>query len=210
MTNEYLYDIIGGVTIEYVHVGKMAGNKKKPKPIIKGTSTDPDGLSEKERLFLDAYTTNGFDRANAVKKAGYSPKGASTTGAEILNRPHVIKALGKELDKRRNKFFVNEQDVLEGLYREASLDKDDGGTQQGRIQAWTSIGRALGMFDQKVKDLEKKASRGGSGGTQIQIINYNQGTSPTEKPVNEIKQEAAAALESVTQTDEEEISDNGE
>lgn len=127
-------------------------------------------LTDKEDMFLDAYISNGFKRREAIKAAGISCGDPSSYGATILKRPHVVEELTKRLDKRRTKFFVSELDIMEGLYKEATLEKNDGGTQQGRIQAWVHLGKQLGMFNDKVKELE---ARNKSSGTTYNIINYN-------------------------------------
>ena len=155
-------------------------------------------ITEQEKLFAEAYCSNGFKRREAVKAAGYKTDNIQAKGAALLKRPVVIDYISSILEKKKTTFFINEMDILEGLYAEAKLDKDDGGTQQGRIQAWTQIGKHLGMFDSKVKDLQKANS---GSGTTINILNYNvpEGTEkPKEKDitpdVKEIEREASTAL----------------
>jgi len=143
-------------------------------------------ITPKEDLFLEAYMANGFNRRKAVTDAGIKCGDPSSYGATILNRDHVQNELAKRLQKKKNKFFVNEQDIMEGLYAEAQLQKNEGGSQQGRIQAWVHLGKQLGMFSDRIKELEAK-----NGGTQINIINYNapQGANPKkEKIIKETKE----------------------
>ena len=150
-------------------------------------------LTTLEDLFLDAYISNGFNRRKAVKDAGIKCGDPSSYGARMLKKEHVQKELNIRLDKQRNKFFVSEMDIMEGLYKEAKLEKADGGSQQGRIQAWVHLGKQLGMFNDKVKELEAK----GKGGTNIQIINYNAPISKEEPQAleGEIVSETELAIE---------------
>lgn len=137
-------------------------------------------LSDKESIFVDAYVSNGFDRRSALKVSGIKSDNPSAYAASVLKRPLVVAAIAKALDKKRSAFFVQELDILEGLYKEANLDKSKGGTQQGRVAAWTQIGKHLGMFDSKVRDLT--APGAGGRGTTINIMNYNTDGIDKKKP----------------------------
>lgn len=143
-------------------------------------------------MFLDAYISNGFNRREAVKTAGVKCGDPSAYGARILKREHVVTEMTKRLSKKKGKFFVSEQDIMEGLYKEAQLGKDDGGTQQGRVQAWVQLGKQMGMFNDKVRELEARAK--GNNGPQIQIINYN---TPTSRAIEKVVEDTKEALEHI-------------
>ena len=146
-------------------------------------------LSDKEIVFVDAYVSNGFDRKAALRQSGIKSDNVPAYAASVLKRPLIIAAIAKKLEKKRNAFFVQEMDILEGLYKEANLEKSKGGTQQGRIAAWTQIGKHLGMFDSKVKELT--AQNSGGKGTTINIMNYNtEGTSEKKSKEKDITSEA--------------------
>lgn len=126
-----------------------------------------DGVTPQEDLFIEAYLSNGYNRKDAVVKAGYSTDKPSAQGGKLLQRVAVQKEIRKRIDKKRSSFFVQELDVLEGLYREAN-NTGKGSTQTGRISAWVNIGKHLGMFSE-----DKQVPGVGGGGAQINIINYN-------------------------------------
>ena len=130
-------------------------------------------ITEQEKLFAEAFVTNGFKRREAVKEAGFKTDNIQAKGAALLSRPVVAEYITKLVEGKRKNFYINELDIIEGLYEEAKLTKAEGGTQQGRIQAWTAIGKHYGMFDSKVKELQSTVDKGANGGTQINILNYN-------------------------------------
>ena len=148
------------------------------------------GLSEKEVLFIDHYMTNGFDRKEAVKAAGFKTNTPGRYGANLLQRVAVQEEIDKRNESRASKFAVTELDVLEGLYREATLE-GKGSTQNGRINAWVSIGKHLGMFQ------EKKQLAANQGNT-INIMNYNTGEVKTDK---EVEGEVLQATKDVSDAD---------
>lgn len=124
-------------------------------------------LTDIETVFIEAYLSNGYNRKDAVLKSGLITDSPSAMGSRILARPAVQKEMQKRIEKKRSAFFVQELDVLEGLYREANRE-GKGSTQSGRINAWVAIGKHLGMFT------ENKGIPGvAAGGTQINIVNYN-------------------------------------
>lgn len=126
-----------------------------------------DNLTPIEEMFLEAYVSNGYNRKEAVLSAGVKTDKASAYGTRLLARPAVQKAMRKKLDAKRQIFFVQELDVLEGLYREANFT-GKGSSQSGRISAWVNIGKHLGMFQDN-----KQVPGLTNSGTQINIINYN-------------------------------------
>lgn len=170
-------------------------------------------ITAQEKLFGDAYCSNGFDRKKAVVDAGFRVDNIPAKAASLLKRPVVVEYISSVLDKKKNTFFINELDILEGLYKEAILTKKDGGTQQGRIQAWIAMGKEFGMFDSKVRELKKPVE---DTGTTINIINYNSssgGATTTEKDItpvideDKLKEEIVVALDGVKISD---YSDNNE
>lgn len=170
-------------------------------------------LTPQEDIWVDAYCSNGFDRRAACGTAGYkNPRNYSAIGAAILKRPAIINAISERLEKKRATFFVSELDILEGLYKEAILSQDDGGTQQGRIAAWEKLGKYYGMWDNRVKELQKQAQ--GGGGTTINIMNYNvpkediakysneeKDITPSEEEIKALEAELKAADKRIKVTD---------
>lgn len=127
-----------------------------------------DKLTPLEELFLEAYLSNGYNRKEAVISAGAKTDKPQRHGTSLLQRPAIQKEMRKRIEKKRSAFFVQELDVVEGLYREAN-DRTKGSTQQGRISAWVNLGKHLGMFNEAGKQVPGLAHTG----TQINIVNYN-------------------------------------
>jgi len=94
-------------------------------------------LTEKEIVFVETFSSNGYKRSEAVVAAGYSTKDPATTAYEILQRPAVQNAVAIEKAKKRKFLMLDELDVIEGLHDEATNSKARPGE---RIQAWVHIG----------------------------------------------------------------------
>lgn len=122
-------------------------------------------LTDKEQLFVEHFSTNGYKRADAVRKAGYSTKDPSTTAYDILQRPAVQAAVILEKEKKRKYLILDEQDIIEGLHDEATNSK---ARPSERIQAWVHIGKHYGMF--QTAPVEGPAEQKGP---STIILNYN-------------------------------------
>lgn len=55
-------------------------------------------LKPKEKVFISEYLKD-FNATQAAIKAGYSKKTAKEQGYEILTKPHIQEAVGKEVEK---------------------------------------------------------------------------------------------------------------
>lgn len=100
-------------------MGKKRRDKKKPtkkqKKQLKMQQTSPlcdtpsqavdeapwhEGLNPKQRLALEHYVTNGFDRSKAVIAAGYSDKNPRQTAHQLFTNIDVRTALAKLLESQ--------------------------------------------------------------------------------------------------------------
>lgn len=68
--------------------------------------------TEKERLFVDHYMTNGYNVADAFDQAGYSQKSRRTArranAHQVFRRPHVR----AEIDRRMRQVVMSEDEAL--------------------------------------------------------------------------------------------------
>lgn len=53
------------------------------------SETELQPLSDKEKLFVEDYLTNGFNKAEAARKAKYSENCDRQIGWQVYNKPHV-------------------------------------------------------------------------------------------------------------------------
>jgi phage terminase small subunit len=95
-------------------------------PSEKHQQTDPDGLTAKERLFVEAFYVNP-DPAEAHQKAGYTGKESNRKdlASQILARPRVQTALAKLRDKRADETGITAAKVVKELALIAFSDLED-------------------------------------------------------------------------------------
>ena len=72
-----------------------------------------DGLSVKQRLFVDYYIQTKGNATQAALKAGYSPKTAYTIAAENLRKPQIQAAIHARTAELENERTATTQEVLE-------------------------------------------------------------------------------------------------
>lgn len=72
-----------------------------------------DGLSTKQRLFVDYYIQLKGNGVQAAIKAGYSPKSARVISAENLAKPNIQAAIHARTAELENERTATTQEVLE-------------------------------------------------------------------------------------------------
>ena len=124
-------------------------------------------LTEGEVLFIDRFLSNGYDRKEACIAAGFKTDHPAQYGGRVLKRPQVQAAIKKEIEKKRESFFIDEMDVKLALWQEANF-KGKGSTQSGRIQALVALGKTIGMFTKESGNKSDSDDRS----IKINITNY--------------------------------------
>lgn len=82
---------------------------------MNGGTLDNEGLTFKQRLFVDYYIQLKGNATQAALRAGYSPRSADVIAVENLNKPTVaaaIRARTKQLDSERT---ATTKEILEYL-----------------------------------------------------------------------------------------------
>lgn len=109
--------------------GKRKPARAKPKPVAE--KTDSDGLTTKQRMFVEAYLSNGFNATEAARAAGY--KGNDVTlasvGYENLRKPQIAAFVSE----RTNEAAMSANEVLYRLSVIARADIADVVDEDGRF-----------------------------------------------------------------------------
>ena len=148
-------------------------------------------LTDKQRLFVDAYIANKFNATKAAVEAGYSHKTARVIGAENLTKPNikaaieertaqitkkhelsidsVIKVARKVLKKAFNVPVYNQKGELVG-------SRMDGATC---VSILNLLAKFLGMYDGNRSD---RAGKNGIGSAEKFGLVLNIGENPDKKP----------------------------
>ncbi|MDA0207178.1 MAG: terminase small subunit [Acidobacteria bacterium] len=108
---------------------------------------DEYGLNIRERKFVELYIASGKAGKSWID-AGYSPNGADQCASRAISKAKVRKAIDSlRPDHSAKHQRVTPEMVIAGLHAEAS----GGETSSARTAAWTQLGRALGMFVDRVE-----------------------------------------------------------
>lgn len=80
-----------------------------------------EGLTDKQRAFVEAYLTCGFNATEAARRAGYSERTAHAIGWENLRKPEIAAAIQQGLSERT----MPADEVLARLAEQARGTMDD-------------------------------------------------------------------------------------
>ena len=112
----------------------------------------PKPLTERERLFVEAYCTEAsFDGSKAAKLAGYSQKGSARQAAKLLERDNIARAIKARIEKKKREFRISEELVVERLWQEANY-MGKGTSHAARINALVWLGKHIAMWEEKKAD----------------------------------------------------------
>lgn len=103
-------------------------------------------LTARQEKFVHAYNRLG-NATKAAKEAGYSERTAHAQGGRLLHKAEIASAIARARKTAANGAGVTAQWVLERLQVEATLSKEDGATQSGRVKALELLGKAVGVWD---------------------------------------------------------------
>ena len=101
-------------------------------------------LRDKQRAFVDEYLLD-FNGAQAAVRAGYAPRHARITAAQLLTNPNVLSELAAKRNLRAARVQITQDEVLTMLRREAEAG-DLQVPNPARIRAQELLGKHLGIF----------------------------------------------------------------
>lgn len=118
-----------------------------------------DGLTERQRRFVEAYSANGGNASDAAKQAGYSKP--HPQGAQNLRNPTIIAAIEALREETTSRAIATREERQSFWTAVLRGEVDDGGAPpplKDRIRAAELLGKAQGDF------LERKEVTGPGGG----------------------------------------------
>jgi phage terminase small subunit len=104
-----------------------SNRRKSPKRQSNPESIGQDGLTDKQRVFIEEYLTC-WNASEAARRAGYSEKTAQQMGSENLSKPVIRQTIDSRLAEKR----MSADEVLARLSAQASADMTDFFTPSGR------------------------------------------------------------------------------
>lgn len=107
------------------------------------------GLNDKQRRFVAEYLID-LNATQAAIRAGYSVKTANQQGPRMLVNAGIQQAIAEGAGKRIAKAEITAQDVLDGLYREATRE-GEGASHGARVSAWGLLGKYHKLFTDKIE-----------------------------------------------------------
>ena len=121
-------------------------------------------VTARQERFAELVSLGTLSDVEAARQAGYSAKGARASAQQNRGHPAVTNLIGEKSAVIIERLKVTREMVLQGLLTEAQ----NGSTSSARTAAWTQIGRALGIFTDKVQQIEQ-----GSYAAEMERINYD-------------------------------------
>ncbi len=107
---------------------KKATRRTKAKRQPHAEPIGSDGLTDKQRVFIEEYFACNLNATEAARRAGYSEKSARQIGAENLSKPSIRGAI----DQRLRQHHLNADEVLARLSAQATADMTDFLVPSGR------------------------------------------------------------------------------
>lgn len=102
-------------------------------------------LTVRQQAFVNAYTGNATE---AAIKAGYSPKSARATGAELLTYPDVIQAIQARTAERETP-LIADREARQKFWSEVMLDPEQ--EMQHRLKAAELLGKSECDFSERLQ-----------------------------------------------------------
>lgn len=105
-------------------------------------------LTDKQARFVEEYLID-TNATQAAIRAGYSAKTARSQGQRLLTNVDIARVIKKAQSAISERNLVTQDDVIRGLLTEAEW-MGEGSSHSARVQAWSQLGKHLGMFTDKV------------------------------------------------------------
>ncbi|GGB00408.1 hypothetical protein GCM10011491_30760 [Brucella endophytica] len=106
-------------------------------------------LSDKQQRFVAEYLID-LNATQAAIRAGYSEKTANQQGPRLLVNAGIAAAIAEGAAKRIRKAEVTAQEVLDGLYHEATRE-GEGSSHGARVSAWGLLGKYHKLFVDRIE-----------------------------------------------------------
>jgi phage terminase small subunit len=106
-------------------------------------------MTPKQKAFCENYLVD-LNATQAAIRAGYSEKTANRIATENLSKPVIAEAIKEAMAERSEKMGLTQVMIIEGLLKEAR-NEGKGSSHSARVQAWTALGKHLGMFHEKLE-----------------------------------------------------------
>lgn len=92
---------------------------------MNGGVLDSEGLTVKQKAFVDYYICNKGNATQAAIQAGYSPKTAATVAGENLRKPQIQAAIHARTAELENQRTIDTQEMVEYLASVVRGQTDD-------------------------------------------------------------------------------------
>lgn len=102
-------------------------------------------LTIKQRVFVGEYLID-FNATAAAKRSGHSEKTAARIAVELLNKPHVSKAVQLAIKKREAMTERSALDVLKDI-SETAREARQAGNYSAALKGYELEGKHYGLFE---------------------------------------------------------------
>lgn len=107
-------------------------------------------LSPKQKLFIEAYEVNGFNAADAIRKAGYATAHANKMGSQVLNQKIVKEVIQLRQRQTADVSTVTPEFVVRKIMKTVEKAEADN-NHNATLRGLELIARHLGMFIERTE-----------------------------------------------------------
>lgn len=108
-------------------------------------------LTNKQARFVEEYLVD-LNATQAAIRAGYSKKGATVRGSELLANRKVKRAVAVKRREQAKRTEITADMILEGLLHEARNAESDA----ARVSAWSWLGKHRALWTDRVEVTERE------------------------------------------------------
>lgn len=115
-------------------------------------------LTEMQERFVEAFLGESyFDPIRAYDAAGYNPNTYSkySDSMKILHSDAVTREINQRMTNKDTAYWINDNIIIKQLWKEAT-DYGDRSSQAARINALVWIGKHIGMWQEKQKEVDTR------------------------------------------------------
>jgi hypothetical protein len=128
-----------------------SGREREAEPEGDSNPSGDRPLTPRQQRFVEEYLID-LNATQAAIRAGYSPRTARQTSAEIMAKPATQDAVAAAQRARSERTEITQDWVLRGLAAEATrLDKR--GSASARVAAYRLLGQHVGLFQDRPLDI---------------------------------------------------------
>lgn len=127
-----------------------------------------DGMTERQKLFVTHYLSNGFNGTQAAISAGYSEKGAAVQADRLLRNANIQQLINKQQTKTARKLEITRESLIAEILeiKERCLEESP---KEGKFAQYNNALKAIEQVT-KMLGLNEPEKVELSGGVETRVV----------------------------------------